>query len=56
MKVIVKPHNSDWDLNPLSFILRSHTCFQDLMKLRFFMSHHRKNSVSGKMIGKKWIY
>ena len=25
-------------------------------KLRFLMSHHRKNSVGDKVIGKKWIY
>ena len=29
---------------------------QDLMKLRFLMSHYRKNSVRDKVIGKKWIY
>ena len=32
------------------------TWFQDLMKLRFLMSHRRKNSVRDKVIGKKWIY
>ena len=26
------------------------------MKLRFLMSHHRKNSVRDKVIGKKWLY
>ena len=26
------------------------------MKLRFLMSHCRKNSVRDKVIGKKWIY
>ena len=26
------------------------------MKLRFFMSHGRKNSMRDKVIGKKWIY
>ena len=26
------------------------------MKLRFLMSHHRKNSVRDKVMGKKWIY
>ena len=30
--------------------------FQDLMKLRFLISHCRKNSVRDKAIGKKWIY
>ena len=30
--------------------------FQGLMKLRFLMSHCRKNSVRDKVIGKKWIY
>ena len=26
------------------------------MELRFLMSHHRKDSVGNKLIGKKWIY
>ena len=26
------------------------------MKLGFFMSHHRKNSVKDKVTSKKWIY
>ena len=61
----LKPCTSDWDLNPRAraqtrpkptvFQLRSHTWFQDLMKLRFLMSHRRKNSVRDKVIGKKWI-
>ena len=29
---------------------------QDLVKLRFLMSHHRKNAVKKKVIDKKWIY
>ena len=41
---------------PTVFQLRSHTWFQDLMKLRFLMCHHRKNSVKDKVTGKKWIY
>ena len=41
---------------PTVFLLRSHTWFQDLMKLRFLMSHHRKNSVRDKVMGKKWSY
>ena len=32
------------------------TWFQDLMKLRFLMSHHRENTLKDKVIGKKWIY
>ena len=64
--------NSDWDLNPQAgtrtqpkprlgleppvFQLRSHTWSQDLMKFRFLISHHRKNSVRDKVIGTKWIY
>ena len=41
---------SDWDLNPA----KTHsTWFQDLMKFRFLMSHHRKNPVRDKVIGKK---
>ena len=31
-------------------------CFQDQMKLKFLMSHHRKNSVRDEVMGKKWIY
>ena len=38
------------------FQLRSQIWFQDLMKLRFLMSHRGKNSVRDKVIGKKWIY
>ena len=42
--------NPVWDLNPA----KTHsTWFQEL---RFLMSHHRKNSVTDKVIGKKWIY
>ena len=59
----LKPNlNADWDLNLanayglLTEIMRSHSWFQDLMKLRFLMSYHRKNSVRDKVIGKKWIY
>ena len=38
-----------WDSNPA----KTHgTWFQDLMKLGFLMSHHRKNLVRDKMIGK----
>ena len=64
--ILLKPCTSDWDLNPRGgtrtqpkptvFQLRSHTWFQDLMKLRFLMSHRRKNSVRDKVIGKKWVY
>ena len=38
------------------FQLRSHPWFQDLMKLRFLMSHRGKNSVRDKVIGKEWTY
>ena len=41
---------------PTVFQLRSCIWFQDLMKLRFLMSHCRKNLVRHKVIGKKWIY
>ena len=27
-----------------------------IMKFGFLMSHHRKNSIRDKVIGKKWIY
>ena len=37
------------------FQLRSHVWFQDLMKLRFLMSHCRKKSVRAKVIVKKWV-
>ena len=48
-----------WDSTqskPTVFQLRSCIWFQDLMKLRFLMSHCRKNLVRHKVIGKKWIY
>ena len=61
--------NPDWDLNPhagtltqprltlrreLTVVqLKSHTWSQDFLKFRFFMSQHGRNSVKGKMIGKK---
>ena len=52
--------NPVWDLNPHGWDsnpAKTHsTWFQDLMKLRFLISHHRKNSVRDKVIGKKWIY
>ena len=35
---------------PTVFQLRSHTWFHDLVKLRFLMSHCRKNSVRDKVI------
>ena len=38
------------------FQLRSHTWFQHSVKLRFLMTHYRKNSARDKVIGKKWIY
>ena len=48
-----------WDLNPRGWDSNSaktyDTWFQDLMRLRFLMSHHRKNSVRDKVID-KWIY
>ena len=42
-----------WDSNPTK---TNGTWFQDLMKIGFLMSHHRKNSLRNKVIGKKWIY
>ena len=55
----MKLFTTDWDLNPRGWDLnpaKTHdTWFQDLMKFRFLMSHHRKNSVRDKVIG-KWIY
>ena len=47
-----------WDLNPA----KTHSLPTDIthlvlgLKLRFLMSHCRKNSVRDKVIGKKWIY
>ena len=50
-RLALKPMS--WDSNPA----KTHgTWFQDLMKLWFMMSHHRKNSVRDKVIGKKQIY
>ena len=62
----------DWDLNPWAwnsaqpklrlrpdptvFQLRSHAWSQNLIKLRFSMSHCRKNSVRDRVIDRKWIY
>ena len=37
------------------FQLRSQIWFQHLTKLRFLMSRRRKNSVTDKAIGKRWI-
>ena len=51
--------NPAWDLNSRGWdenLAKTHGIrFQDLMKLRFLMSHHRNNSVRDKVIG-KWIY
>ena len=57
----LKPsENPPWDLNPCGWgsnPAKPHsTWFQDLMKLSYLMSHHRKNSVRDKVTGKKWIY
>ena len=47
---LIPSQNPVWDLNPA----KTHsTWFQEL---RFLMSHHRKNSVTDKVIGKKCIY
>ena len=42
-----------WDSNPAKI---HGTWFQDLMKLRLLMPHHRMNSVREKVVGEKWIY
>ena len=59
-QVPLKPFTSGWDLNPCDWDLKpakTHiSWFQGLIKLRFLMSHPRKNSVRDKVIGKKWIY
>ena len=34
---------------------QDHTWSLDLMRLKFLMSHHRRNSVRDKVIGQKWI-
>lgn len=47
------PSALSWDSSPAK---TQDAWLQDLMKLRFLMSHHRKNSVRDKVIGKKWIY
>ena len=43
-------------LEPTVFQLKLLTSCQDLLKLRFFMSQHRKISARSKVIGKQWIY
>lgn len=53
---ILKPHNSDWVLNPQAgtritvFSLKWHTWSQNLLKFGFFMSQPGKNSVRDKAI------
>ena len=47
----VKP--CGWDSNPAKI---HSTWFQDLVKLRFLMSYHRKNTERDEVIGIKWIY
>ena len=42
-------------LAPVIFSLVSLAWCLDLLRLRFFVSHCRKNSVRDKVIGKKWI-
>ena len=52
----LKPgQNPVWDSNPCGWDWNPQYWFQDLMKLRFLMSHPRKNSVRNKVIVKKWI-
>ena len=55
----VKLFTSNWKLNPHGWdsnpAKTQYTYFQNLMKLRFLMSHHRKNSVRDKVIGEKWF-
>ena len=43
-------------LGPTVFSLKSHIWSQNLVKLRFLMSHPRRNSVGDRVIVKKWIY
>ena len=56
----VKLFTSNWKLNPHGWdsnpAKTQYTYFQNLMRLRFLMSHHRKNSVRDKVIGEKWTY
>ena len=52
--VLLKPCDSDLDLNPWSFSWDHTPWFQDLMKRS--MSHHRENFGRDKVIGRKWIY
>ena len=40
-------------LDPTAFELESLTCCLDLLRLGFFVSQHRRNSVRDKVIGKK---
>ena len=68
----MKLFNSEWNLSPCAgirtqtkpslglepmiFQLESLTWYLDFLRLRSFASHHRKNSVRDKVVGKKWIY
>ena len=49
---------SDWtELRTWTYMARTRTQRKPtVMKLRFLMSHCRKNSVRNKVIGKKWTY
>ena len=69
MPAILKPFTTDWDLNHMWGLEPSQNpawdsnpaktmafWFQDLMKLRFLMSHRRNNSARDTVMGKKWTY
>lgn len=45
--------NPQAGIKPTMLSLKSQTWSQELPKLRFFMSHHGKNLVRDKLIGKK---
>ena len=46
----------DKNLEPMGFKLESPSWGLEFLRLRFFVSQHRRNSARGKGIGKNWIY
>ena len=48
--------NPDWGLNPWFFYLELLTWCLVLLRLRIFVSQHRRNSARDKVMGKKYIY
>ena len=48
-------HTSQMGLKPIILQQKPYNSSQDLMKLRFFTSQHKRNSARGKVIRSKFI-